>query len=70
MNGKDLKIKPSQQLQSEALLRSKCIAASFTSLKPGTTFQYRVSKNGKVVFNSEAKALKSARTILSHCHFR
>jgi len=35
-------------------------STSFTSLKPGTTFQYRVSKNGKVVFNSEGKSLKSA----------
>ena len=34
-------------------------STSFTSLKPGTTFQYRVSKNGKIIFNSEAKALKS-----------
>lgn len=35
-------------------------STSFTSLKPGTTFQYRVSNNGKIVFSSEAKALKSA----------
>ena len=34
-------------------------STSFTSLKPGATFQYRVSKNGKIVFNSEAKSLKS-----------
>lgn len=34
-------------------------SANFTSLKPGTTFQYRVSKNGKVVFNSEGISLKS-----------
>ena len=32
---------------------------SFIGLEPGTTFMYRVSKNGKVVFNAEAKALKS-----------
>ena len=34
-------------------------STSLTSLKPGTTFQYRVSKNGKVVFTSEAKSSKS-----------
>ena len=34
-------------------------STSFTSLKPGTMFQYRVSKNGKIVFSSEAKSLKS-----------
>ena len=34
-------------------------STSFTSLKPGSIFQYRVSKNGTVVFNSEARALKS-----------
>jgi len=34
-------------------------STSFTSLKPGTTFQYRVSKNGKVIFSSEAESLKS-----------
>ena len=34
-------------------------SAGFTSLKPGTTFQYRVSKNGNVVFTSEAKSLKA-----------
>ena len=33
--------------------------ASFTALIPGSTFMYRVSKNGKVVFNAEAKSLKS-----------
>ncbi|MEP6513607.1 MAG: hypothetical protein ABJA79_07050, partial [Parafilimonas sp.] len=32
--------------------------ASFAALTPGTTFTYRVSKNGKVVFSSEAKAPK------------
>ena len=34
--------------------------ASFHSLLPGTLFMYRVSKNGKIIFNAEAKALKSA----------
>ncbi|HEY5771619.1 MAG TPA: metallophosphoesterase family protein [Chitinophagaceae bacterium] len=34
-------------------------SASFTGLIPGSTFIYRVSKNGKVVFDAEAKALKS-----------
>jgi len=34
-------------------------SASFTGLIPGSTFTYRVSKNGKAVFSSEAKALKS-----------
>ncbi|HWN88263.1 MAG TPA: metallophosphoesterase, partial [Chitinophagaceae bacterium] len=34
-------------------------SASFTDLAPGSTFMYRVSKNGKVVFTSEAKSLKS-----------
>lgn len=34
-------------------------STSLTALKPGTTFQYRVSKNGNVVFNSEGKSLKS-----------
>lgn len=34
-------------------------STSFTSLKPGTAFQYRVLKNGKVVFSSEGKSLKS-----------
>ena len=32
---------------------------SFLGLEPGNTFMYRVSKNGRVVFNAEAKALKS-----------
>lgn len=32
----------------------------FNSLKPGRSFQYRISKNGKIIFNSEAKSLKSA----------
>lgn len=32
---------------------------SFLGLEPGSTFMYRVSKNGKVVFNAQAKALKS-----------
>ena len=35
-------------------------STSLTSLTPGSTFMYRVSKNDKVVFSSEAKALKSA----------
>ena len=35
-------------------------STGFTSLKPGSTFQYRVSKNGKIVFSSEGKSLKSA----------
>jgi 3',5'-cyclic AMP phosphodiesterase CpdA len=34
-------------------------SASITGLAPGSTFMYRVSKNGKVVFEAEAKALKS-----------
>jgi len=34
-------------------------STSLTFLKPGTTFQYRVSKNGKVVFTSEGKSLRS-----------
>ena len=34
-------------------------SASFTSLKPGTTFQYRVSKNGKIIFSSVGKSLKA-----------
>ncbi|HEU5166030.1 MAG TPA: metallophosphoesterase [Chitinophagaceae bacterium] len=34
-------------------------STSFTSLKPGTIFHYRVSKNGKVVFTSEARSLKA-----------
>ena len=33
-------------------------STSFSSLKPGTIFQYRVSKNGKVVFSSEGRSLK------------
>ena len=37
----------------------KVYSTSFTSLRPGTIFQYRVSKNGKVVFSSAAKSLKS-----------
>src|SRR6187200_3073720 len=32
---------------------------SFIGLEPGSTFMYRVSKNGKVAFEAEAKALKS-----------
>ena len=35
-------------------------SASFTGLVSGSTFMYRVSKNGKVVFSAEAKTLKSA----------
>jgi len=35
-------------------------STSFTSLKPGTLFQYRVSKNGKIVFSAEAKTLRSS----------
>lgn len=34
--------------------------ASFEALVPGSIFNYRVSKNGKIVFTAEAKALKSA----------
>jgi len=34
-------------------------SATINSLKPGNIFQYRVSKNGKVVFKSEGKSLKS-----------
>jgi 3',5'-cyclic AMP phosphodiesterase CpdA len=34
-------------------------STSFTGLVPGSTFMYRVSKNGKVVIEAEAKALKS-----------
>jgi acid phosphatase type 7 len=34
-------------------------SVSFTGLMPGSKFMYRVSKNGKVVFNAEAKSLKS-----------
>ena len=37
----------------------KVFSTTFNSLKPGSSFQYRVSKNGKVVFNSEGKSLKS-----------
>jgi 3',5'-cyclic AMP phosphodiesterase CpdA len=37
----------------------KVYSARFTSIKPGTTFHYRVSKNGQIVFNGEGKALKS-----------
>ena len=33
--------------------------ASFDALIPGSTFSYRISKNGKVIFTAEAKALKS-----------
>ncbi len=35
-------------------------STSFNDLVPGSTFMYRVSKNGKVVFNAEAKAIKSS----------
>jgi predicted phosphodiesterase len=35
-------------------------SASFTALQPGNVFMYRVSKNGKVVFNAEGKSLKAA----------
>lgn len=35
-------------------------STSFTSLKPGITFQYRLTKNGKIVFTGEGKSLKSA----------
>jgi len=34
-------------------------STSFTGLIPGSAFMYRISKNGKIVFNAEAKALKS-----------
>jgi predicted phosphodiesterase len=34
-------------------------STSFNSSKPGTIFQYRILKNSKVVFNSDAKSLKS-----------
>ena len=37
----------------------KVFSTAFNSLKPGSSFQYRVSKNGRVVFNSEGKSLKS-----------
>lgn len=40
-------------------------SAAFSNLKPGTVFQYRISKNGKVVFNSDARSLKSAEQ--SYC---
>jgi hypothetical protein len=38
--------------------------ASFKSLTPGSLFRYRVSKNGKIVFNAEARAPKSANQSL------
>jgi predicted phosphodiesterase len=34
-------------------------STSFSSLIPGTTFSYRVSKNGSIVFTAEAKSLKA-----------
>jgi hypothetical protein len=34
-------------------------SVAFSNLKAGTVFQYRISKNGKVVFTSEARSLKS-----------
>ena len=34
-------------------------SASFKGLVAGSKFMYRVSKNGKVVFSADAKALKS-----------
>lgn len=34
-------------------------STSFTKLNPGNTFQYRVSKNGSIVFSADAKALKN-----------
>ena len=34
-------------------------STTFNMLKPGAVFQYRVSKNGQVIFTSEAKSLKS-----------
>lgn len=37
----------------------KVFSTTFNSLKPGGRFQYRVSKNGNVVFSSEGKSLKS-----------
>ena len=37
----------------------KVFSTTFNSLRPGSTFQYRVSKNGNVVFGSEGKSLKS-----------
>ena len=37
----------------------KIYNASFTALVPGITFNYRVSKNGKIVFEAEAKSLKT-----------
>ena len=37
----------------------KVFSTTFNSLKPGSSFQYRVSKNGNVVFSSEGKSLKS-----------
>ncbi|HET6722114.1 MAG TPA: metallophosphoesterase [Chitinophagaceae bacterium] len=37
----------------------KVFSTTFNALQPGSSFQYRVSKNGKVVFNSEGKSLKS-----------
>src|SRR6187402_2543749 len=56
-------------IRSENQTRSKIAVAgidpftvysdSFRGLEPGSTFMYRVSKNGKVVFGAEAKALKS-----------
>lgn len=36
-------------------------STSFTSLKPGSIFLYRVLKNGQVVFNSEGFSLKAAK---------
>ena len=39
---------------------SHIYSASFIHLMPGSTFNYRVLQNGKIVFTSEAKALKSA----------
>lgn len=33
---------------------------TFSLLRPGTIFQYRISKNGQVIFNGDGKALKSS----------
>jgi len=51
--------------QTSSTIAIKAIApfivysTTLTQLKPGTIFQYRLSKNGQVIFNGEGKALKS-----------
>jgi hypothetical protein len=49
-----------KRLAVKGVTPRKLYSASFTGLKSGSTFSYRVSKEKKIIFTADAKSLKSA----------